>query len=135
MQTFRVEENFGIDMKKQQHFLDTARIFLSSLPIHGGLVGLGLGICEWVVVFGVWGTRISGLRWGISGGGGLGFRGLGSGVGISWFFGFGGAANTNLFRDLSFFSRRRCLLARPSVRASLPTGSSVRGLGVGEPPK
>ena len=56
---------------------------------------------------------------------GLGFRGLGSGVGISWFFGFGGAAKTNLVRDFSFFFTSS-LFACSSVCPSVPPDLIVR---------
>ena len=117
--------------------MDTARIFLSSLPIHGGLVGLGLGICEWVVVFGVWGTRISGLRWGISGGGGWGSGDWGPGLGFLGFSGLGEPPTQICFGIYRFFHVVAvCLLVRLSVRPSRPDRpSEVWGLGVGEPPK
>ena len=56
---------------------------------------------------------------------GLGFKGQGSGVGISWFFGFGEAAKTNLVRDFSFFFTSS-LFACSSVCLSVPPDLIVR---------
>ena len=58
---------------------------------------------------------------------GLGFRGLGSGVGICWFFGFGGAVKTNLFRDFPFLFFTSSLFACLSVYPSVPL--DLIGLG------